>query len=179
MISEFFREVLRFIILVLLRPIARAVGTIVSPVYDIAFGPLGERSQRKRERRFQDEIRRSLPWLFARYEAKVIPNTQSYPRAFDYAVVTIALGNILIRFVSGRGELRADIAPAHAPTNWEEIGEAIAFVGESKQSPPRYFRLADLGQLLEQNLNRLNPAFAQGQYEQSDRSSTVPRLIRL
>lgn len=179
MLSEFLREVLRFIVLVLLRPIARAIGAIVSPVYKLAFGPLGERSHRKGEKRLQDEIRKNLPWLFERYEAKVIPNTQNYPRAFDYAVVTVALGNILIRFVRGRGELRADIAPAHAPTNWDEVGEAIACAGDSERPRPQYYSFDDLGQLLEQNLDRLNLAFAQDRYGQSHHSPTAPRPIRL
>lgn len=179
MISEFLREVLRFIVLVLLRPIARAIGAIVSPIYELAFQPLSERSQRKSEKRLQDEIRRNLPWLFERYGGKVIPNTQNYRRAFDYAVVTVALGNIFIRFVRGRGELRADIAPAHAPTNWEEVAEAIESAGLGKVPRPQYYSLNDLGRLLEQNLDHLNAAFAEDQYGRSHPGPTVPRLIRL
>jgi hypothetical protein len=115
---------------------------------------------RRRERSLERDVRENLPWLFKKYESRVVP-TENCPRASDYAVVTVAVGNVLLRFVRGRGELRADIAPVlHASTDWQEVGEAISSTSDHEQVPPVYYRLSHLSLLLQQNLERLNASLS-------------------
>jgi hypothetical protein len=179
MISDFLRELLRFVILVLIRPVVRALVAIVSPIYRVLFGSFGDRAYRKLQEKLEHDVRENLAWLFEKYEGKVISNTQDYPRAFDYATVTVSVRQILIRFIRGRGELRVDVAPAHAPTDWQEVGEAINSIDESGQRPPRYYRFQDLGDLLERNLERLNAAFSEVDYGPPRRGQSITRLVRL
>jgi len=144
--------------LVIIRPLLLILRAILSPVYKLLFGWLDDRANTKWHKELEQEIRQQLSWLFDNYGAQVIPNTRQYPRAFDYAVVTVATNNVLLRFVRGRGELRADIAPAHSPDAWQELGEVIASYSSDQQ---RYYRLGDLSRVLQQNIEPLEQHSAQ------------------
>jgi len=48
-IAEYLREVLRFFVLVFVRPLLRASVFLFSPIYKLVFGPLDERAHQKLE----------------------------------------------------------------------------------------------------------------------------------
>jgi hypothetical protein len=100
-ISDFLRELLRFVILVLIRPVLKVVGAIFSPIYRFLFEGFDNQTHKKLHERLCQGIRQNLPWLFDRYGAKVIPNTRPYPRAFDYAVVTVSAERMLFALFRG------------------------------------------------------------------------------
>jgi hypothetical protein len=158
-ISDFLRELLRFVILVLIRPVLKVVGAIFSPIYRFLFEGFDNQTHKKLHERLCQGIRQNLPWLFDRYGAKVIPNTRPYPRAFDYAVVTVSAERMLFAFIQGRGELRVEIAPEYTPNGWQEIGEVISTI-DGLKGPPRYYNLAGFGRVLERNVDHCRNAFS-------------------
>lgn len=117
MFSEFVREVVRFLVLVFFRPLFKCLAVLSWPVRKI-LGLFAERRANRTQGEFAREIRRTLPWFFDEYGAQEIPNTRKYPKAFDYVVVTITAEKVLFAFIRGRGELRIDVAPEHAPNDW-------------------------------------------------------------
>lgn len=104
-----------------------------------------------------------------------------YRRAFDYVMATVALSDLLLRFVKGRDEFRVDIAPAHAPHDWHDFAEAIDLASEAKpvRSGARTYRMAHFRQLFEANFERLRHCFSPEEYGESRRERTVKKLIPL
>ena len=179
MVSEFLREVLRFVVFVLIRPLLVVLAAVFSPIYKLLFGWLDDRLLRKDQEGFEKEIKQNLAWLFERHGAQVIPNLsgRKHRRILDYVDITVSLEPVLFQFVRGRGEFRVDVAPQHIPNDWQEIGEAIAAIHELR-GPPQYYRLEDFGRLLERNLNDLRKAFSKAAYGDA-RRGRKPTLTRL
>ena len=76
----------------------------------IVFGPLirflDKRLARADERRLEEDVRRELPFLFDELGGRILPGDPEAPApGFDYAFLTIELGNLLVRFCRGRGDL--------------------------------------------------------------------------
>jgi hypothetical protein len=84
---------------------------------------------------------------------------------------------MLLRFVRGRGDFRVDIAPEHAPNDWQEVGEAIASIKGSET--PRYYRFEDLGQLLKENFGTLAQALSRDEYGPPQPNRQTIKLTRL
>jgi len=116
---------------------------------------------------------------FEKHGAQVIPHLKApqRPRVFDYVDVTVGLKPLIFYFVRGRGEFRVDVAPEDIPNDCQEIGEVIAAIHELND-PAQYYRLADFGYLLQQNLDALGKAFSRSEYGDA-RSGRKPTLIRL
>jgi len=163
MFTDFLLNVLRFGLLFIVRPILKCVATVTTPVYRGLFGWFDDRMYSKLQRNLEHDIVGNLPWLLEIEQAKVVRNTSKYPKAFDYAIVTMAAGTLLLRFVRGRGEFRVDVAPQHAPDDWQELAEAIASIDESKTTP-HYYRFKDLNLLLKAHWNELKYALSEAQY---------------
>src|SRR5438128_3465658 len=95
---------------------------VASPTYDLLFGWIDRRTARKDEKRLANDIQISMRFLFIQDGACIIQNEGvRFPPAFDYAFVTIACNNVLLRFCRGRGELGVHVAPAFAPSDWHEL----------------------------------------------------------
>jgi hypothetical protein len=125
MVSGFLRQLLRFFILYLIRPVLLLWGALISSVYNVLFAWwLDPWTFKRRQTRFEHEIQTEYSWLFDEYDARIVP-MKRYRRAFDYVMATVAFGDLLFRFVKGRAEFRVDIAPAHAPHDWHDFAEAI------------------------------------------------------
>lgn len=100
----------------------------------------------KHRDQFSAEIQERIPILFSDYGARIVPDTEEYPRAFDYVVVTVAIENMLLRFIQGRGEFRVHVTPVRLPAAWREISTVIAnselFTSEAKSE---YYAPRDFG----------------------------------
>lgn len=76
---------------------------------------------RRAEARFRHEIRENLSFLFDDEGATIVPNEDApFPPPFDYALVTVAVGQILFRFVRGRREFRIDMAVLGSVKSWRD-----------------------------------------------------------
>jgi hypothetical protein len=181
MLTEFFREVLKFFILYLVRPVALVCGALITSVYNVLFGWwLDDWLFKRRQIRFENEIEKEYSWLFEKYGARIVPATR-YRQVLDYVVATVAIGGLLLQFVKGNGEFRANVAPTHAPHDWYDFGEALELACDAKSatSSTRHYRMANFRQLFEPNIDRLMLFYSKEQYGESRRDRTVKKVVRL
>ena len=108
------------------------------------------------QEQLEAELRERADVLFREYDARVIPNTETYPTGFDYAVVTIAVHHVLLRFIRGRGDFRVDVAPSVNPSAWKEASFVAKNSSHSDSTAKLdYFGLNDVGRFLQSNLTVL------------------------
>jgi hypothetical protein len=163
-------------------PIAVAFGLAFTELYKAFFGWwLDPAVDKENHRALVDDIRENLGFLFDEHGALIIPNTRSYPRSANYAVVTIAVAHMLFRFVRGRDEFRVDVAPAHAPKDWQEVGQVIGSDAEYRGSPnpPTYHRFQDFSKLLRANFEVLDGLMSPEKYGPPRRDLSITRSTRL
>src|SRR5882762_2081361 len=111
MIADFFRQLLRFFVLYLVRPVLLLLGALISSVYNVLFAWwLDDWTFKGRQSRFEYEIQKEYSWLFEKYDARIVP-MKRYQQVLDYVVAKVALGDLLFQFVKGNGEFRVNIAP--------------------------------------------------------------------
>jgi hypothetical protein len=154
--------------LLVLRPPAIVISFVAKNLYKLLFGWwLDPRTSRKSEQEFADEIRTKLPFLFVEYGGEIIPNESlRVHTTFDYAIVTVAVRNLLLRFVRGRDEFRVDVAPKHDPRDWQEVSLVLTAIGsvEGFGLRPLYYRLGDFAPLIRPRLLVLDDAFSDKHY---------------
>jgi len=181
MVSDFFRELLRFFILYLIRPVLLLCGALISSMYNVLFAWwLDDWTFKGRQTRFEQAIQKDYSWLFEKYGARIVP-MKRYRQVLDYVVADVALGELLLKFVKGNGEFHVNIAPAHAPDDWYDFGEAIDLASDAEptRSGVRSFRMARFRQLFEANIERLKVFFSKEEYGESRRDRTTTKLIPL
>jgi small-conductance mechanosensitive channel len=101
MVSGFLRQLLRFFILYLIRPVLLLWGALISSVYNVLFAWwLDPWTFKRRQTRFEHEIQTEYSWLFDEYDARIV-SMKRYRRAFDYVMATVAFGDLLFR--QGKG----------------------------------------------------------------------------
>jgi hypothetical protein len=148
--------------------------------YKLLFGWwLDKRVAKRHQEAFDNEISRYLPFLFYDCGGKIVSN-EGLPETlgFDYAVVTIAASNMLLRFTKGRGEFWVDVAPAHASSAWQEFGSLLASL-DDKIEVPRHYTLSSVGPPLRTNFAKLEAAvLADSQGDAKEEPSRV-RFIKL
>jgi hypothetical protein len=111
----------------------------------------------KRESRFASEIRERVPCLFIDFGAQRVPNIEPTPLVFDFAVVTLKVDTMLIRFVRGRMDLEVDVAPAGKPGAWRESSTVAKHSDFSVNADRKvdYYGLKDFGQFFRSNFDVL------------------------
>jgi hypothetical protein len=155
----------RWIVQEMMRPLVM-VGSALGKVDELLFGRYHIRSSKKREHQFAQEIRRDLPFLFNEESGATVPdNTVKHPRPFDFASVTVDLDDLRFRFFRGRGDLRAWVAPQHAPNDWEELPLVLRVLDapEWVESKPFLF-WDDLARVLKPRMAHLREALSVARY---------------
>jgi hypothetical protein len=156
------------VVIAILRPPLLVVGFVFGNLYKLCFGWLDRRMARQGEQRFAQDIHKYLAFLFSEHGAKVIPNEGvPFPPSFDGAYVTVAVGNLLLRFVRGRGDFSVRVASAFAPCDWEDFELVANGVGQwdiSKQRA-RYYTLETFEPILTSRLGRLQEALSKDRFE--------------
>jgi len=181
MVSDFFRQILRFFVLYLIRPVVLLCGALISSAYNVLFGWwLDGWTFKGRQARFEREIQKEYPWLFEKYGARVVPMTR-YRQVNDYVVATVQTGDLLFKFVRGMGDFHVVVAPEHSPNDSYDFGEAIDLASESEptKSSVTHYRMAHFRQLFESNIERLEHFFSKEEYGPSRRDRVVKKLIPL
>lgn len=149
-----------------------AFGRAIGNLYRLLFQwwldvPVARRAQE----RFAQEIREALPFLFADLKGQIVPNQGvRFPPGFDYAFVTVAVGNLLLRFCRGRGQFRVDLAPSDSGREWQDWKdiEAVLMVLDSSgggDSRPSIRNFRDTSRILRTELPRLQEATSEGQWD--------------
>ena len=156
------------ILIAILRPPLIALGFIFGNLYKLCFGWYDKRLARRNEQRFADDIRTYLPFLFSEHEAKIIPNEGvPFPPSFDGAYVTIAVGNLHLRFIRGRGDFSVRVASAFSPNDWEDfrlVADGIS-QWDTSHSGPRYYTLETFEPILRARLEPLQKALSKQHFE--------------
>ncbi len=132
----------------LLIPLSIVFGSLFLGIYKLFFGWWAdtEKDYIKRRNRFAGEIQEQIPILFLDHAARIVPDTEVYPRAFDYVAVTVAVDDMLLRFIRGRGDFRVDVAPARLPAAWREIATVVTNSAlTTAESKTNYYSLRDFG----------------------------------
>lgn len=143
--------------------VARGVRFVVAPLYTALFGRLEEALYWRNRKRFILEIESAFSKVMARHGGSIVPGEgEEMPRAFDYAVVTVAFVDLRVRLIRGREELVAQLATVHNPHDWEEMSrlwrrEAL---NECGAPPTVYDHLDEVAERLERCWDRLVPALA-------------------
>jgi len=141
---------------------------VFGSLYKLCFGWLDKRMARQSEQRFAEDIRTYLAFLFSEHGAKVIPNQGvPFPPSFDGAYVTVAVGNLRLRFVRGRGDFSVRVASAFAPSNWEDFQLVADGIGQWDMSKPgpRYYTLETFEPVLRSRLEGLQEALSKDRFE--------------
>lgn len=140
----------------------RLLRSILSAVYNLLFGRLDRRSALKREAKLRQEIRDALPFLFDKHRGRIVPNEGvSFPPGFDYALVTIAVDDLLIRFIRGRGELGVVLASQKVLTDWYALSVLADLVrGNDSSQRSDILGIQDASRLLESHLGQIGQVFA-------------------
>ncbi len=156
------------VVIAILRPPFVVLGFVFGNLYKVCFGWLDKRTARQNEQRFAEGVRTYLAFLFSEYGAKVIPNEGvPFPPGFDGAYVTVAVGNLRLMFVRGRGEFGVRVASAFAPTDWEDFRLVADGIGQWDMSKPgpRYYTLETFEPILRSRLERLQEALSKDRFE--------------
>jgi hypothetical protein len=156
----------------ILLPVLRPVSWLTQELYSLFFGWLDVRASKEKERRLELEIRELLPFLFGSQEATVVPNVGiPFPEPFDYATVTVACRNLLIRFSRGRSDLKVDLAGSNDPSNWHDLLLVLAAIDGREERPERrwFFDLREAAILLESNMARLSGVFGSNENSEVER----------
>jgi len=147
----------------LIRPPLAVLGFILSPVW-VLFGLSDKQFALRHQKKLERDVRDSLPFLFDEHHGRVVPNQGvPFPPAFDYAFVTVAVDNLLIRFCRGRGELDIRIARNDAPNDLYDLALLVALM--DRTGYPQGWNVVDLrhgSRLLEPQMDRLKRAFGEG-----------------
>lgn len=151
-----------------LRPLFLGIGFVFGNLFKLCFGWLDKRIARQNEQRFAEDIRTHLAFLFSDHGAQIIPNEGvPFPPSFDGAYVTIAVGNIRVRFVRGRGDFSVAVASAYAPNDWEDfrlVAEGIA-KWDMSQRESRHYTLEAFEPVLRARLEYLQQALSKDRFE--------------
>ena len=128
---------------------------------------------RGRQTRFERDLQKEFSWLFEKFNARIVP-MKRYRQVLDYVVATVAVGDLLFKFVRGGGDFHVRVAPSHSPDDWLDFGQAIDFACDADRTQTTRIRIADFQRLFEANLERLNVYFSREEYERSKRWRKLP-----
>jgi hypothetical protein len=144
-------------------PFAIVFGGLFIGGYKLFFSWwLDPKTHRKNHEQFEQEIRNRVSCLFTNYGGQIVPNNQDYPQAFDYAVITVAVDTMLLRFVRGRGDFRVDVCPKQMAGAWHEISLLV------EHDPPyvevkrktEYYGIRDFGHFFQTNFDEIKAKVA-------------------
>src|SRR5579872_7013849 len=110
-----------------LRPPLLVLRWAAGVIYKLLFSRADEKLAKKHEEKLAADIESCLPFLFREMGGRIVPNEGvEFPPPFDYAVVTVDISQIRLRFTSGRDELTVQVAPKFAPNNWHELSTILS-----------------------------------------------------
>jgi hypothetical protein len=115
------RELKSWIVAFITPPLL-VVGFVFKTLYKLLFSGVDRRLARRDQNRLAKEIREEMPFLFDEYGARIVPNQGvPSPPGFDYAIVTLEIGDLLFRFIRGRGDLDIRVASKNTPKEWHDV----------------------------------------------------------
>lgn len=116
-------------------------------------------------RKLPEIIHQEFHQLFSEHNAKEVKYEYD-SKHFGNEILVVNSGNIVFRFVQDRGDLDVDLAPSHAPTEWQCVDQVIwALHGLTNVPPIRPgYSLAKTASLVMDHYSRLNEAMSPEKY---------------
>jgi hypothetical protein len=106
-----------------------------------------------------------MPFLFSEMEGRIVPSEGGeFPPPFDYAVVTVDISQIRVRFTTGRDHLAVQIAPKFSPNSWHELSTVLSVLEVHGIQRGSISGLGHAGRLLQSHLAEIRDAFAEDRY---------------
>ncbi len=161
----------------LVRPPLMVLGFIAKAIYSLFFWRADKRLAQKHQEMLAASVKAELSFLFNEYDGVIIPNQGvPFPPGFDYAIVTLEVGELLFRFIRGRGDLDVQVAAKSDATDWHDVTLVISAIEEPEDMKRKSFlSLSDFAPLLRRNMSRLIDAFSA--LNMPRRGSISPSLI--
>jgi hypothetical protein len=99
-------------LIVIIRSLLLVLGFIFSGIYKLLFSGRDLHLAQEAREQLEREIMAELPFLFSEWNAEVVsePIDPKKVPPFDYAVVTLSLQNLLLRFTTGRESFVVQVA---------------------------------------------------------------------
>jgi len=146
-------------VLELMRPVV-LLGSVVERAHKLLFGPSEVRRSQAADQAFGLEIQRNLPFLFVEHAGTILMDESlEYPRPFDYTVAIVALADLSFRFIRGRGEFRAQIAPERTLEAWEDLPLVLRLIDTDFEAR-EFSSLQDAATALQPRMDRLIESFS-------------------
>ncbi len=157
------------------RPPLTAVKWLASTVFALLFGKSDVKLAVKHQRDLEAALRTDLPFLFEHHDATIVNNTGvHFPPSFDYAYVTVRVGNLLLRFLRGRGELSAEIKSLDG-REWHDLAAVLEAIEVSGRDERNHIEsLTQMAAILASNIERLRSSFSANGYPE-----LIQRLSRI
>ena len=131
---------------------------------------LDDRIVKRGKRRFTNEIRESMAFLFTEYGGRLVPNDSEPPPYFDWAKVTLNVGGLFFMFTRDHGIVGVHVAPKHAPNSWLELSAVLTaiIIGEGTEREIEFARLPAIAVWLKSEMTRLNDALSEQNFEKTN-----------
>ena len=152
----------------ILYPILYPPLFLLRHLYKPCFGWLDRRMARENQRRFAEEIRTHLAFLFTENAATFIANEGvPFPPPMGGAFVTVAVGVVRLRFLRGCGDFSVEVSSEFAPQHWEDFFLVTDGVAEWDTDRRRSYSysLRTFGSVLRPRLDHLQDAFSREHHE--------------
>jgi hypothetical protein len=135
------------------------------------FGWWAKRQLRLKEQELRECMYQNLSFLFRELGAKFVPN-EKYRSQFGLVHATLEVGHLRLRAVSMRDGSYVEVAAAHSPEKWEEIGLVLAAVRSMERvgpaddisRHPTFLPLSVLRPLLKKHFAELQEALSEANY---------------
>jgi hypothetical protein len=148
-----------------LRPPVLLIGLLARPLYRPMFSRSDERLATEHEEKLLTDLHTLLPFLFNEMDGRTVPGDRAnFPPPFDYAVVTIDVSDLFLRFTRGRDHLAVQVAPKSSPNNFHELSTVLNSLEICALKRGTISGLHQAGALLRTHMDALIQAFSEDQY---------------
>ena len=130
---------------------------------------------------FANEINQAFPYLFARYQARVVPSPRPAAQSPEMAYICIATKNLVFEFTRWRDENYAvSVSSTIAPRDSYDLIDALRVVDplERTVSSPSHNNWAFFARLLEPRFRPLEVAFNQENFASRKQELAQLRLAQ-
>jgi hypothetical protein len=149
----------------ILRPPFLLAGLVAKPLYRFLFSRSDERLAREAEQQLAADVHTYLPFLFSELNGRIVPNqVVDFPPPFDYAIVTMDVSQVLLRFTRGRDHLAVQVAPKSYPNNFHEVSTVLTALEVPGIQRGLVSCLLDAGRVLRQHMGEIQRAFTPEEY---------------
>jgi hypothetical protein len=111
------------------------------------------------------EVEDQFWFLFAERHARLVPNGEiGHLALLDCPIVTVAAGNVLLRFIRWRDNSQVHVAPARLPGEWHELASILNAIEPDKVRRHSIVFFQDAARLLKEHLDLLEQGLSEDRY---------------